>query len=96
VTSFREEKNQVSEIISNILGVTALWHILRNEVASGSIADNMLMNLIVVLQLSFFPLCVWYLHCVDCFKSSIVRLFTFEVSWVWESLYSLVVYLSVM
>jgi len=75
--------------------VTALWHILRNEVASGSIADNMLMNLIVALQLSFFTLYVWYLHCVGCFKSSIVR-FTFEVSWVWESLYSSVVHLSVM
>lgn len=98
--SFRKEKHQVSGIISYVLGVIAFWHILRSEGASGSITDNMLMNLIVALQLSFFTLLyVWYLHCVGCFKSSIVRfckLFTFEVSWVWESLDSLVVCVSVM
>jgi hypothetical protein len=56
VISFRKEKLQVSDIISYILGVIAFWHILISEGASGSITDNMLMNLIVGLQLSFFTL----------------------------------------
>jgi hypothetical protein len=66
VITFRKEKHQVSEIISYDLGMMAFGHILRSDGASGSITDNMWMNLIVALQLSFFTLlCVWYLHRVD-------------------------------
>jgi len=56
VINFRKGKHQVSEIISYILGVIGFWHILKSEGVSGSITDNMLMNLIIALQLSFFTL----------------------------------------